>query len=98
MRLKPWLRRLVRLVLWTVMAEIGWCGFGVSRGPVPEVRLLFVRFAITRGSVVERLRSMLATLSDAAIALRQIQRPRIVPAPPPAAERTRADRVSADVG
>lgn len=73
------------------MAELGWCGFGVSRGAVPELRLFVVRFAVTRGSVVERLRSMLAALSDAAVELRQIQRPRIVPAPPPPAERHRAD-------
>ena len=73
------------------MAEFGWCGLGLSGGSVPEVRLGLVRLAVTRGSVVERLRSALDALSQAASVLRQIQRPRIVPAPPPPAERSRAD-------
>jgi len=74
-------------VRWTLLGEIGWCGFGASGGLVPEVRLGLLRIAVTRGSVVERLRQMLAALSDAAAALRQAQRPRIVPAPPPSGER-----------
>lgn len=68
---------------WSLMFETGWCGFGASGGLVPEIRCGFVRVAVTRGSVAERLRGMLRTLGDAAAVLRTVQRPRIVPAPAP---------------
>ena len=54
------------------MCEVGWCGFGASGGLVPELRLGVVRFAVTRGSVAERLRSMLRALADAAAELRAL--------------------------
>lgn len=68
---------------WTLMLEVGWCGFGASGGLVPELRLGLLRVAVTRGGVADRLRGMLRTLGDAAAMLRNAQRPRIVPAPLP---------------
>ena len=40
----------------TMMAELGWCGFGRSGGLVPELRLGLVRLAFCRGSLLERMR------------------------------------------
>lgn len=34
---------------WTVLFGFGWCGFGASRGLLPEVRLGVVRVAWCRG-------------------------------------------------
>lgn len=67
----------------SVMFEVGWCGFGASGGLVPELRLGLIRFAATRGSVVARLRGILAALHLAHTELSNRPRPRIVPAPPP---------------
>ena len=43
-----------------ICVENGWCGLGASRW---EVRLLFVRVAIGRGSIRERLRVYEALLT-----------------------------------
>lgn len=47
------------------MAEWGWCGFGASRGLVPELRLGIVRLACCRGSIVDRVRCWGKALDEA---------------------------------
>lgn len=67
------------------MVEFGRCGWGRDAGLFPEVRLGVVRVMLTRDPLIDTLRRTLADLRAARAEL--AQRPRIVPAPPPAWER-----------
>jgi hypothetical protein len=51
--------------------EIGRCGWGVSGGLVPELRLGWVRFWTCSGSVVNTIATLRQALADAAEELRR---------------------------
>lgn len=55
----------------TFSTEIGRCGWGVSGGLVPELRLGFVRFWTSDGSVVALLSRLRIALAEAAAELRK---------------------------
>lgn len=55
----------------TFAIEIGRCGFGVSGGLVPEIRLGIVRIWTCSGSVVSQLAKLRQALADAAQELRR---------------------------
>ena len=38
---------------WTVLVQIGWCGFGVNGGLLPELRLGVIRLACCRGWIFD---------------------------------------------
>lgn len=49
----------------TIIVEFGRCGFGVSRGDMPRVRLGFVCLAWWRGSLLEKLQGYERSLTMA---------------------------------
>lgn len=51
---------------WTVIVGFGWCGFGLSGGLLPEVRLGLVRLACCRGWLLERVGQIQAALDACA--------------------------------
>ena len=57
----------------TLAFEIGFCGFGVSDGVIPELRLGVLRVWVCQGSVVDRLREYQAALNMAWTRLRDLR-------------------------
>lgn len=55
----------------TVLWEVGWCGFGRSNDLVPELRLGFIRIACCRGSIVARILELRSSLQRALDELRK---------------------------
>jgi hypothetical protein len=52
--------------MFSVMIEVGWCGFGAHGGLVPELRAGLLRLAFCRGSLLARVRQWNAALHAAA--------------------------------
>lgn len=40
----------------SVIIELGWCGFGYNDGIMPDLRLVVLRLAWCRGSLLDRMR------------------------------------------
>ena len=53
----------------TVLFEIGWCGFGWSGDLVPELRLGIIRLACCKGALVDRIRDLRDSLDRARTAI-----------------------------
>jgi hypothetical protein len=51
--------------------ELGWCGFGASRGLFPEIRLGLVRLWCCRGSVFDHYAYLRSSLETARCELRR---------------------------
>lgn len=55
----------------TFAIEVGWCGFGMSGGLVPEVRCGVIRCWFCRGSVAGQLSVLRVALAEAVAELKR---------------------------
>lgn len=55
----------------TILIEVGWCGFGWSGELFPELRLGYVRFACCADSALDRLNEAVKAIKAGAVVLRR---------------------------